>query len=332
MSESATVRWGILGTARIATKVGAAIRQAEAAELTCIASRSAERAAAWADEHGARRSIGNYEAVLDDPEIDAIYIPLPPSMHREWTLAAAQKGKHVLCEKPLAASTADAAEMADACREHGVQLMDGVMWLHHPRAAAMLTPLREGALGDLRRVTSAFTFHWDEIPANEFRLHRSYGGGSLLDLGWYCAGASLWALGKMPTRVFGTGRFRDEVDMNFSAMMWYEDEQMASFDCGFDTEMRRWMEIAGSRASLICDDFTRPWNEDKPRFWIHDRTGKADEHTAPGPIQEVCMIEDFCRIIRSGELEDHWPRIAVQTQQICEALDRSARSETIIKM
>lgn len=330
--EQRLIHWGVLGTARIAEKVGAAIRAADAAELTLIASRSAERAAAWANEHQAVRSVGSYEALLDDPEIDAVYIPLPPSMHREWTVRAAEAGKHVLCEKPLAATTADAEEMAAACREHGVQLMDGVMWVHHPRAAAIQDVLDSGELGRLRRVTSAFTFNWPEIPTGEFRLERGMGGGSLLDLGWYCVGATIRCFGGLPERVYGSARFRREVDMNFSGLMWYDRERTGAFDCGFETSMRRWLEVAGDEGSLVCDDFTRPYDAEKPRFWRHGQSGKTGECIVPGPIQEVAMIERFCNIVRSGDLEDHWPQTAVDVQRVCEALDRSAREERVVEL
>ena len=329
---SQTIRWGVIGTARIATRVGAAIRSADGAELRAIASRTDDKAAAWAEEHGASRHYGSYQAVLDDPEIDAVYIPLPPSMHREWTVKAAEQGKHVLCEKPLAATTSDAIEMADACRQHNVQLMDGVMWLHHPRAADMLSRVRDGSLGTLRRITSAFSFNWDTPPEGNLRLQRELGGGALLDLGWYCVGASLWALDAMPERVLATARFYNDVDMNTSCWMWFPNERIATFDCGFDTVFRRWFEVAGTQHSLVCDDFTRPWIDDKVRCWIHDPDGRATEIRSAALIQEVCMIEDFCEIIRGGELDAHWPDIAVKTQRICEALDRSARTGEIVEL
>lgn len=320
------VGWGILGTARIATKVAAAINSAEDSNLRAIGSRDATRAAEWAAEHGAQVSYDSYDAVLDDPQVDAVYIPLPPSMHHEWALKAAAKGKHVLSEKPLAATVADAEEMVAACREHQVQLMDGVMWLHHPRAKDMKQLLGGEQLGTFRRFTSAFSFCWKTIPEGDLRLQRSLGGGSLLDLGWYCVGGSLWAFEQMPVRVVGHATWYNDVDMNFSATMWYDDGKVASFDTAFDTGMRRWFEVAGTEQSLVCDDFTRPYHEDKVRCWIHNPDGGV-EHKSATPNQETCMIEDFNQIVRSKTLNHHWPQISLQTQIICDALDRSARTE-----
>ncbi len=332
MSSSSCVRWGILGTARIATKVAAAIHSANNADLVAVASRDADRAGLWADGHEAKRSYDSYEALLAADDIDAVYIPLPPSLHREWTIRAAEAGKHVLCEKPLALDASEAAEMRDACQSNNVQLMDGVMWRHHPRANDMLAVLTGDQLGPLRRVTSAFSFCWPEIPQNEFRLERRYGGGSLLDLGWYCVGATLWAFREMPTRVWGQARMHGDIDMHFSGQMWFGDERSASFDCGFDTVMRRWMEIAGTEGSLVCDDFTRPWKPEKPRFWVHGSTGEATQIVSDTPIQETCMVKKFSNIVQSKQLEPEWADFAVKVQRVCEDLDRSARSGEIVEV
>jgi predicted dehydrogenase len=324
-----TIRWGILGTARIATKVGAAIREASGAELTAIASRDAQRAADWAAEHGAARSYGSYEALLDDDQIDVVYIPLPPSLHPQWTARAAERGKHVLCEKPLAPSAAGASEMLAACEAHNVQLLDGVMWVHHPRAAAIDAVLASGRLGTLRRVTSAFTFHAPDMPLSDFRMHREAGGGSLLDLGWYCVGLTLRVFGRLPERVWATGEYENDVDVGFSGAMSFDDGATAALECGFRTVIRRWMEIAGTEGALVCDDFTRPWKPDRPRFWIHDAHGNSEEvRTEPAlPIQEVWMVEEMSRLARTGERNKALPQWACETQRVCDALDKAARTK-----
>ena len=331
--QAGSVRWGILGTARIAEKVVAGIHAADHARAAVIGSRDAARAAAWAAEHQVAESTGSYQAVLDHPDVEAVYIPLPNNLHREWTIRAAECGKHVLCEKPLGLDTAQATEMAAACREHGVQLMDGVMWVHHPRFASMHDTLTNGSLGRLRRVTSAFSFCFDEVPEDDIRLSRETGGGSLLDLGWYCARVTWWAFGGLPERVFATARYHRDVDMNLSAMLWYDDERMASFDCGFDIELRKWFEVAGSDASLVCDDFLSPWDESRPRHWIHNRAGLvSEERTAPDVDQVAMMIGRFSEIVRTGELDQQLTDDAIATQRICEAVERSARSEEIVEL
>jgi len=225
--------------------------------------------------------------------------------------------------------------MAAAAREHQVQLMDGVMWVHHPRADAMKERLSDGTLGELRRVTSAFTFHYDEIPDYDIRLDPQTAGGSLGDLGWYCCRAALWAFDQLPDRVFATARMFRDVDINLSAILWYDQQRMASFDCGFDTELRKWFEVAGTKASLVCDDFLRPWDQRKPRFWIHDRNGLKGEHvvqTTGTATQEVLMIENFAEAVGRGELRDDWIDDALRTQTMCDALARSAQQEQVIEL
>lgn len=329
MVEDRVIRWGVLGTARIAEKVGAAIRETDGAELSLIGSRDGTRAAEWANEHQVQRSCDSYQAVLDDAAIDAVYIPLPPSMHEEWTCKAAEAGKHVLCEKPLAHNVESARSMAAACQQHNVQLMDGIMWVHHPRAAEM-RKLAADSLGDIRRVTSSFTFN-REFPASDLRMQRALGGGALLDLGWYNINATLGFLGEMPTRVFGTAKLSGDVDISFSAMMWFPNGCMASFDCGFNADMRRWIEVTGTEASIVCDEFTKPWKDERPRHWLH-KSGESTEFVSPPLIQEHCMVQKFCEIVRSGIVEPQWPESSLQTQKVCEALDRSARTGEVVEV
>ena len=332
MSETTrTVRWGIMSTARIGTKVSRAIGRAQAAELVAVASRTRERAQQWAGEHHVGRFYGSYEALLADPDIDAVYIPLPPSMHADWTIRAAEQGKHVLCEKPLAANAAEAREMAHACKQHGVQLMDGVMWVHHDRTRVMREHLDSGVLGKLRRVTAAFSFNWDEIPVDNIRLKPELAGGCLGDLGYYCVCAIEWGLSELPVRVYATARYYNDVDMNLSGVLWFDGDRIASFDCGFDTVYRKWFEVAGTQGSLVCDDFVVPWEENKARFWLHDSEGKSTTHVVDNCVQEVRMIERFSEIVGSGQLDDRWPADAIATMRICDAPAQSARAGQVVE-
>ena len=322
------VRWGILSTAGIATKVARAINLAQNSELVAIASRTEERATAWAQKHNVPIAYGTYDALLSDPSLDAIYIPLPPSMHVEWTINAAEHGKHVLCEKPLSAKSDEATIMADACRQNGVQLMDGVMWVHHERTEMMKQKL--ATLGELRRVTAAFTFNWNTIPTDNIRAKPELGGGSLGDLGYYCVRAILWAFEEIPKQVFATARYKVGVDFNLAGILWFGNDRIATLDCGFDTGLRKWFEVAGTRASLVCDDFTVPNSEESARFWIH---GADNEKHETGPcIQEVNMIERFSGIVQSGDLETEWADVAVNTMRVCDALLESDQQGKIVNL
>jgi predicted dehydrogenase len=320
------IRWGFLGTARIAEKISVAIQQTPGAELVAIASRDESRAKDWAARHQVPRAYGCYDALLDDTDLDVIYIPLPPALHPDWTFKALERGRHVLCEKPLA-DTADGAEvMVAAARQYHRLLMDGVMWRHHPRASEMRQVIAGGTLGTLRRVTSAFTIQAAALPADNLRFQRELGGGALLDLGWYCVGASLWSLGAVPTEVWGTARIQNDTDRSFSGTLWFPNDVIASFDCGFETVSRKWLEIAGTTGSLVCDDFTRPWSNDKARFWVHDQHGTATVHHSANASQEHCLVAEFCRRVRSGEWGCDWAEEALDVQRVCAALDESART------
>lgn len=319
------LRFAVLGSARIARTVGPRIQAFAGTELTGVASRSAASASAFAQELQIPRSYDSYDAALQDPEIDAVYIPLPPSMHLEWTAKAAAAGKHVLCEKPLAMNVGEAAQMIDICQQHEVVLLDGVMWYHTPRAAAIKAVVNSGQLGELRQITSVFTFCWDEFPLDNVRMQRELGGGSLLDLGWYCVGATLWLFDELPVRVTARAQYHHDVDTHFNALLEFADGKMASIESGFDTVKRRWIEVAGNRQNLVCDDFTRPWDENKPRYWTHDSDGKATEHVIPHQPQEEHMLDTFCQLVRSAEVNHFWLELSRKTQLVCDALDRSAR-------
>jgi predicted dehydrogenase len=347
------VRWGILGTARIATKVGRAIERARGAVVVAVASRDQARAQAWIAQHTRTphtsagnfahdsraflnpdtsiRAYGSYLELLDDPTIDAVYIPLPPSLHCQWTCLAAERDKHILCEKPLAMNLEEAQRMAAACAAANRQLMDGVMWQHHERTSAMREIIRSARLGLLRRVTTAFS-NGTDLDRDNIRFQRELGGGALGDLGWYCMGAILWAIGEAPERVFATARFEQDVDVSLSAVLWFRQHRIASFDCGFDTVWRKWFEIAGTEGSLVCDDFVNPWDAAKARFWIHDSQGQGTQHLYPDCVQEVRMIETFCEIARSGHLDPAWPAAALATQRVCDAISHSARTGAIVEV
>ena len=329
MNMPSKLRIGIMGTARIAKTVVPHMMASDNAEVVAIASRSLEKARLFASEHGLPDAYGSYDALLSSDHIDAVYIPLPPSMHCEWTIKAAAAGKHVLCEKPLAVDATQAQQMIDAAIQHRIILLDAVMWYHTARAQVMRDIIIGGQLGELRQVTSAFTFPSTAMADDNLRFSAALGGGSLLDLGWYCVGMSLWMLQQMPSRVFATAQWRDGVDMRMNGMLWFADEKMASFECGFDAVRRRWMEVAGTDAALVCDDFTKPWNPDKPRFWMHNADGTSDQNVVPHPPIERCLVDAFCQLIRTADINHDWLKLSLQTQQVCDALLKSARSGVV---
>ena len=204
-------------------------------------------------EHHAQEAVARVRQRSDD----AVYIPLPPSLHKEWTIKAAEAGKHVLCEKPTAMSAIEAREMLAACRSNGVQFLDGTMWPHTPRAADMKKVIQEGRLGKLRRVVSAFSIQMSDTP-EQHRYVPELGGGVLYDIGWYCIRAALWAFDAVPTHVYATATYHRGVDNNATALMWFSDNRMASFDCGYDLTRRKWMEVVVR--GIWCATIFSPWD------------------------------------------------------------------------
>jgi predicted dehydrogenase len=197
------LRWGILSTADIARrKVIPGMRSAARCEVVAIGSRDGETARRVAGELGIPRAHGSYEALLADPEVDAVYIPLPNHLHVAWTLAAARAGKHVLCEKPLALSAADAERMVEACDAAGVRLMEAFMYRLHPSWVAVRELIAAGRIGRLTSVQSWFSYFNDD-PAN-IRNIAAFGGGALYDIGCYCVNLSRMLFGEEPERVSGT--------------------------------------------------------------------------------------------------------------------------------
>jgi predicted dehydrogenase len=203
--------------------------------------------------------------------------------------------------------------------------MDGVMWVHHRRTEKIHEALRAGAVGELKRVTAAFSFRFEEIPKDNIRLAPELGGGCLGDLGYYCVRAILTWFGEAPQRVWATARCFNGVDFNLSGHCWYSNDRTASFDCGFDTVMRQWFEIAGTKASIVCDDFVLPTSDHKARFWIHDAEGKSREVAVHDCVQQVEMVRRFAEMVRNKEGLDAALGDAIATMRVCDALSRSAK-------
>ena len=244
------LRIGVLSTADIAIKkVIPGMRQATRVEVVAIASRDGDQARSVADRLDIPRAHGTYDALLADPDVDAVYIPLPNHLHAEWTIAAAKAGKHVLCEKPLATSAADADRMATACAAAGVLLMEAFMYRLHPSWVAVHDLVTSGRIGRLSTVQSWFSYFNDD-PAN-IRNIRDFGGGALYDIGCYNVNLSRWLFGGEPTRITASIE-RDPatgVDVLTSAILDF-DEGSATFTCGTRIETDQRVDIYGTTGRI----------------------------------------------------------------------------------
>jgi predicted dehydrogenase len=316
------LRWGILGVAGINQRLLPAFAAAADTELVAIASRTPDRAKSAAAAAGIPKAHGSYEALLADPAIDVVYIPLPNTLHAEWTRRAADAGKHVLCEKPLCPTAGEAADVVAHCRSKGVRLMDGFMWPHHPRTVRLRKMIDEGAIGDVRRVTGAFTFQLPPDPTN-IRLRPEMAGGSLYDVGCYTVYGIRWAMRAEPVRVFAAATMQFGVDVAMSAALEFADGRVGAFDCGFVLPMRQWLEIVGTKGVVRVPEMWLPGADATAEITRGD--GPAEVVTMGGRDQIVCMLEDFGQAVREGRDVAPSPDEAVRTLKVMDALRRSAK-------
>lgn len=305
------MRFGILGTGRITRRLVADLQSTDGVHVTTIGSRTSDRANWYAQQYGIANPVAGYQAVLQRDDVEAVYIALPPALHAEWAIKAAEAGKHVLCEKPLSIDTAGAAAIDRACRQAQVRWLDATGWLHHPRTRRCKRLSDGGEIGQLRHLSSSVSF-FEPFQTDDHRQDSQLGGGCLLDLGWYAIGLPIYFAGR-PDAVYAAAVQRNGVAYRVSGMIWFADQVTAGFNCGYDTTTRKWFEVAGDSGSIVCDDFTRPWPEKPARIWTHDRTGAAQSHQDQGH-QENEMIRTF--IDPQADLQElqqqaQWTQLAV---------------------
>jgi predicted dehydrogenase len=323
MPPTDKLRWGVLGVAKINDRLLPAFRKATLAELRAVASRTPDKAAAAAKAAGIPVSHGSYEALLDDPSIDAVYIPLPNTLHAEWTRRAAERGKHILCEKPLTPTAAEARELVAFCAARKVRLMDGFMWPHHPRTAKLREFLDGGGIGRVERVTAAFTFRLEPLDPNNIRLRSDMAGGSLLDVGSYPVYGIRWAFGAEPVRAWATARYLHGVDVEATGVVWMADGRIGAFDCGFTQPLRGWLEITGTQGVVRVPDMWLPGP--RAEYFVHREGHPVEEATVEGHDQIVQMLDDFSGAVLTGSPPRPAPDEAVKTLRVLDALARSAR-------
>jgi xylose dehydrogenase (NAD/NADP) len=290
------LRWGVLGaTSQVAQKaVLPAIVASPGGRLVAVASRHA--ADGGSGPFHAERAYRAYAALLDDAEVEAVYIPLPNSLHLDWVRRAASAGKHVLCEKPLARNAADARAMATACAAAGVTLLEAYMTPFHPRARAMDALVASGRLGALRFGRVAFTGVLDR--PGDHRWRPEMGGGALLDVGIYCVAPLLAVTGRPPLRVEASASLtKSGVDVSFSGWMDWGDGFTATIECSFEAPERQSLEIVGTEALLSMDRAHTPGPEDI-QITLRSRDGRAEQMVVEGADPYRAMIEHFQAVVR----------------------------------
>lgn len=320
------LRWGILGVAGINQRLLPAFKASTTADLVGIASRTQEKAEAAAKADGIPRAFGSYEALLNDPGIDAVYIPLPNHLHEEWTRKAADAGKHILCEKPMTTDAASAEKLIAYCRSRNVRLMDGFMWPHHPRTRKVREFLDRGAIGAVTKVNAAFTFDLKGLPTDNIRMQPHAGGGGLLDVGCYTTYAIRWWMRAEPVKVFAKAVFANGVDVAMSGVWTFADGRTANFDCGFTSPLRTWVEIVGTEAVVRIPNLWIP--DERAVFEVHRQAGDfgnaVEVIATPGENQMVHMLDELAAAVREKREPSPNPDEAVKTLKVLDALKKSA--------
>ncbi|MDA7915613.1 Gfo/Idh/MocA family oxidoreductase [Verrucomicrobia bacterium] len=354
-------RWGILSTASIARKNWKAILKTGNAIVTAVASRDESRSLQYIKENQADspfdeapEAFGSYEALLASDRVDAVYIPLPTGLRKEWVIKAAEAGKHVMCEKPCAINAQDLEEMITACDKAGVQFMDGVMFMHSKRMPVMRTVLDDGeVVGDIKRITAQFSFCApEEFFTDNIRMHSGLEPmGALGDLGWYTSRISLWAMNyEMPREVtarmlssMGRVDSPDSVPTELSAELIWNNGVSGSFYNSFLTENQQLVHISGSKGFLTLDDFVLPFyghelefETNNSEFWTkgckfvmeaHKRQHLINEFSeGEENSQEANLFRCFSNYVLEGEVDNFWPEVALKTQKILDACLESARN------
>jgi D-xylose 1-dehydrogenase (NADP+, D-xylono-1,5-lactone-forming) len=320
------VKWGFLSTADINRKLIPGAHASDKVELLAVASRDKSRAEAYAEEWEIPRAYGSYEDLLADPEIEAVYISLPNTMHVEWSIKALEAGKHVLCEKPFTRHPEEAAEAFDVAERTGRLLSEAFMYRHNPQTAKVVELVRSGAIGELRLIRSAFSYGL--YDAENIRLRSDVEGGALMDVGCYDVSGSR-LLGGEPVRVWGEAWYGPSgTDWVFTGTLRFAGDVIATFDCGTALVERDELEAIGSEGSLFLDD---PWHCYSPVIELR-REGQI-ERIELDPVDSYQLeLENLSDAIR-GEAELLLGREdALGQARALEALHRSATTGTPVSL
>ena len=328
MVTHAPLRWGLLCTARINRAVIPPIRSSRKSQLVAVASRDAERASAYASTWGIPRFFSSYEALLEDPDIDVVYISLPNSMHAEWSIKAMQMGKHVLCEKPITTRSSDLEEVAEVALKSGRIITEAFMYRHHPQTLRVKEMIDNGEVGSLQLIQGTFGFL--NTRSSDPRFDPALGGGSLWDVGCYPISYACYLTGQMPIEVFGhqvTGA--TGIDVLYTGYLFFPSGTICQFDCSFSSEPRARLDLTGDKGTI---NIPEPYKPGKQTKLYVQKSGEKRTIDLKGKELYLGEIED----IENAILEGTQPRLSLmeskQTIQTIEALYKSSRLSRPVKL
>jgi predicted dehydrogenase len=314
MKTTHPLRLGILGCANIARQFVRDLQGSPAVHVVAVASRGLDKAEAFARDFGIATAHGSYDALLADPQVEAVYIPLPNHLHAPWAIRAAESGRHVLCEKPLTTGLADAMAMFEAAHHHGVMLLEAYPYWFQPQTADLLALLHRGAIGDVRTVQASFGFPL-AVGTGNIRWQPHLGGGALLDAGSYPLSLIRLVMGTAPARVLADARWADTgVDVGMTALLHFADGRQATMTCAMDTANQRRATIAGSLGTIETEylNHTAPSTQGHPHGYqpsaLRVRRGTANTV----PFEDVVSgtgsgfrfaAEAFARVVREKDFD-----------------------------
>jgi len=321
------LRWGVIGAAGINQSVIPAIQASSTGSVVAIASRDLAKAQSAAERFNIPTAYGSYEELLLDRSIDAVYIPLPNHLHKEWTIRAAEAGKHVLCEKPLALNAEEAQEMVDACAKANVKLAEAFMYRHNPRWDKIQAIIASGEIGEIRALHGAFTFNNAQDKKN-VRYKAEWGGGSVYDVGCYPLSLARLIMGSAPTAVTAHAFFsqeHDSVDMMCSGLIEFNEQISMTFNCGMWADFRQTFEITGTDGKIEIQQAYLPGPEDVD--FIVTAKGERREEKLEYHNQYTLQADNFARSI-FGEQELLFDsQDAVLNMRVIDAVLKSAKEK-----
>jgi predicted dehydrogenase len=284
------LRWGILGTGNIATQFTVGVKTSARGTLAAAGSRQKHTAESFAQTHALPRAHASYEDLISDPQIDAIYNALPNSLHELWTIRALEAGKHVLCEKPIANTAAEAARMFDAAAKHRRLLVEAFMYRSHPQTLAVMEAVQSGAIGELRLIRTSFCYRTRKIEGN-VRFVRNLGGGGLMDIGCYCINFARYFAQSEPTKVHASARFHATgVDELAIATMEFPGGILSSFTCGMCAHADNTAYLCGTEGFI---EIPVPWKPMPGSAFIVTR---GNEPKMDGPKSQAPPPKDIRKI------------------------------------
>ncbi len=291
---------GILGCGRIVRKMIPALRGVEECRLVAISSSRPGVAAEWGREFDIERTCDSHAALLADPDVEAVYIPATGDLHHPLTLAAAAAGKHVLCEKPLAASLPQAEEMVQACARAGVLLQEAFMWRHHPRATATRELLCRGAIGELRLINVSFSFL---LQPDDWRMRPERGGGAMWDIGCYGVDAARYFTQSEPRETYARARFAGTgIDLSMQAALRFPGDVLTQIDCSFEVPWRCRLELVGTAGRIEWPCAFQHWEPVIHLYHSSDWKQPPEVLPCEDVSQYACQVRAFCTSIRAGRL------------------------------